>query len=285
MLKDRQASLAHTFVVNEETPTDASGTVTVTVKRLDGTSVTSGPATSAGNGRYTFTLPPQANVDTLTVDWSGTVAGQPVTERDVIEIVGGFLFDLVRARDELGLKLETWPTSKLAPKRLVVEDEAEGIAGIAFAPRFSRRLLDGTGTVELPTPDIMLRTVRAVKVADGPAGPFTVLDTGALAAIAALPEGVLIRDSDVWPAGHRNIIVEYEHGVDYPPAEVTEQAILRLRTVLSAKKTAIPDRAISWTVQEGGVYRFAQAGQRSTGFPDIDAAYRRAGQPMIWIAS
>lgn len=280
-LTGRLVTLAHVFRVGE-TATDATGQVAVTVKRLDGTTVAStANANHAGTGTYSFDLAAQANVDMLTVDWSATVPGLgAVVERDWCEIVGGHLFEIWQAREELKLSQTTWTAAKLAAKRIVVEDEAESIAGIALVPRFERVLLDGSGTRELCVPRMQLRTVRSVKVADGPAGPFTAL---AAAAVAAQPEGVLVWDS-IWPAGHRNVLVEYEHGLDFPPAEVSEQAILRLRHVLSTSKTAIPDRAISWTVQEGGVYRLAQAGRTSTGFPDVDAAYRRAGQSAPWIA-
>src|SRR5438309_7074260 len=94
------AVLSHTFVVGE-VATDSTTTVTVTIERLDGTTVASGNATSAGvgTGTYTFTLPSQAQLDALTVDWAATIVGAAVTERDHVEICGGFLFTLARSEE------------------------------------------------------------------------------------------------------------------------------------------------------------------------------------------
>jgi hypothetical protein len=283
VLVTSRITLSHTFY-SGETPTDAVGPVTVTVKRLDGTTVTSGAATSMGSGVYDFELLEQAQVDTLTVDWSGLVGGATVVVRDVVEVVGGFLFGLVAAREELRLPA-SFDTATLVAKRTSVEYEAEDIAGVAFVPRFKRRLLDGTGTQELCVPDVELRVVRAASVAPTAGGTFTALTVGELAEVAAQPEGVLVRDDgSTWPKGHRNVIVEYEHGMDVPPVTVRDAAVLRLRSKLSETRTQIPDRAISFTVAEGGVYRLTTAGRRSTGYSEVDAAYQRSGFERVWIA-
>jgi hypothetical protein len=283
VLVTSRVTLSHTFYAGE-TPTDAAGVVTVTVKRLDGTVVTSGAATGMGSGVYDFELAEQPLVDTLTVDWSGLVGGATVVVRDVVEIVGGFLFGLAEARSELRLAA-SYDTGTLAVKRTSVEVEAEDIAGVAFVPRFKRRLLDGTGTPELCVPDVELRAVRAASYADRAGGVFTALGVAEVAEIAAQPEGVLIRDDrGTWPDGHRNVIVEYEHGLDMPPVTVRDAAILRLRSKLSETRTQIPDRAVSFTVAEGGVYRLTTAGKRSTGYSEVDAAYHRAGFERVWIA-
>jgi hypothetical protein len=131
-----------------------------------------------------------------------------------------------------------------------------------------------------------LRAVRAVKVADRYGAALVALSVEELAAVAPTPEGVLIRDDgQVWPDGRRNVLVEYEHGLDAAPVTVTDAAIQRLRYTLSQGKTLVADRAISYTVIDGGVYRMAQAGKHSTGVPDIDAAYRNSGHPDYWMAS
>jgi hypothetical protein len=283
VLVTSRITLSHTFY-SGETPTDAVGPVTVTVKRLDGTTVTSGAATGMGSGVYDFELPEQAELDTLTVDWSGLVGGATVVVRDVVEVVGGFLFGLAEAREELRLPA-SFDTATLVAKRTSVEYEAEDIAGVAFVPRFKRRLFDGTGTQELCVPDVELRVVRAASVAPTAGGVFTALTVGEVAEVAAQPEGVLVRDDgSTWPRGHRNVIVEYEHGMDMPPVTVRDAAVLRLRSKLSETRTQIPDRAISFTVAEGGVYRLTTAGRRSTGYSEVDAAYQRSGFERVWIA-
>src|SRR6266542_4321437 len=98
VLRTTQVVLSHTFYV-DETATSATGSVTYSIKRLDGTVVTSG--TAAGpitTGVYTVTVPAQATLDVLTVDWTGVVAFATVTARDIVEFVGGFIFGLAEVR-------------------------------------------------------------------------------------------------------------------------------------------------------------------------------------------
>lgn len=292
VLVTTKITVAHVFAV-DGVATDAAGAVTGTVRRLDATAVAGSPFTAnhGDTGSYSIDLPASALLDTWTLDWSGTVAGSVVTIRDYVEHVGGFLFDIGAARAVHGSTANPWNTAKysdafLVGKRLAVEQEAEAIAHAAFVPRFARFALDGSGTSEIVTPDMNLRAVRSVKVAAGYGQPYVDLAAAELAAVAPLESGVLARDDgSSWPAGRRNVIVEYEYGHDYPPPEVTDQSIMRLRYMVSSNRTSIPDRAISYTILEGGVYRMAQAGKRSTGSPDIDAAYLRNGNPTFWLAS
>jgi hypothetical protein len=280
-----QVTLSHTFYV-DETATAPTGTLTATVKRLDGTSVAGSPFTYTVTGTTcSFALPGQANLDTLTVDWAGTVAGAVVTFRDIVEIVGGFYFGLKQVRDEFTLSPTTYPTAVLADRRVEVEQECDRICGQAWVPRFARYLVDGTGTDELPVPDMMLRTCRAASTAPYAGAGFTAFTAGQLSAVAAAPSGVLIRtDGGIWPYGRSNVIVEVEHGADSCPAEITSAAMRRLRSKLGAPKSNVPDRAISYTVADGGVYRLTTPGPRSTGIPDVDAAYQGGGHERVWIA-
>lgn len=262
-------TLSHTFYV-DETPTDASGAVAVTVKRLDGSAVVSGNATSAGSGRYTYVLPGQPLVDALTVDWSGTVGGGARTERDMVEVVGGYLFGLAEARAQPPpLDANRFPTATLAAKRIEVEQECEDICQVAFVPRFCRVALDGSGTDELVLPDVEVRALRAVSVSGTPWAPADV------AAVGVSDAGVLTRPAGVWARGQR-VLVEYEHGMDYPPEYLRMAAMLRLRSRLTLTSTGIPDRAVTFTVTDGGTYRLSMPGRKQTGVPEVDAAYARA---------
>lgn len=269
VLVTTQVTLSRTFVV-DEVPTDAAGDVTVTVKRLDGTTVDSATATHPGDpGLYRYVLPAQSTVDVLTVDWSGTVGGSAVTVRDVVEVVGGFLFGLSEARAEHASSLtpQRYSTATLAAKRIWVEQECERICGRAMVPRFARLALDGSGRDALVTPHLLLRTVRAVTV-DG-----TAWTAGQLANVVPTDSGVIYLTSGTWPAGRRNIVVEVEHGEDVPPLEVAEAALTRFRSAVTAGKSNIPDRALSYTVMQGGVYRLATPAADRTGIPTVDAAY------------
>ena len=255
MLVTTKLTVSHTFVV-DGVATDAAGAVTGTVKRLDGTAV-GAPITAtsagAGSGKYSLELPNSAVLDAWSLDWAGTVAGSAVVIRDYVEHVGGFLFDIGAARAAHRSTANPWNTARysddlLVAKRTAVEQEAEAIAHTAFVPRFARFVLSGSGTDSLVTPDMDLRAVRSVKIADAYGQPYVALGSAELAAVAPLDSGVLARDDgSTWPVGRRNVIIEYEHGLDYPPGEVTDAAIMRLRYMVSSTKTSIPDRAISYS--------------------------------------
>ncbi len=130
-----------------------------------------------------------------------------------------------------------------------------------------------------------LRAVRSAKVAERAGGTFVALTAGELAAISPQDSGVLIRDDGgIWPAGRSNAIVEYEHGHDMPTEEIASNSKIRLRSILGRPTSGVPDRAVSYTIAEGGVYRLSTPGKRSTGIPDVDAAYLRHAHSQIWIA-
>jgi hypothetical protein len=281
MIATTKVTLSHTFYA-DEVPTDAAGAVTATVKRLDGTDAGSGTATHTTTGTYTRDIT-GASLDTFTVDWSGSVGGSNVVVRDFVELVGGFFFGTGEYRDEFK-PAATWTATKLAQKRTEVEIECERICRRAFVPRFKRYLLDGSGDNDLVVPDMFLRTVRAASVADGPAGPFVALTSTQLAALAALDSGIITRTDDVWPAGRRNVIVEIEHGMDYPPEDIRSSSKLRLRSILPRPSSGIPDRTLSYTTETGSTYRISLPTAEKTGIPDVDGTYEAYAEPKVWIS-
>lgn len=273
VMQTAAVTLSHTFYV-DEAATDATGAVTVTVKRLDGTQVATGAAAHPGLGVYTFPLPAQATLDTLTVDWSGNVGGAIVTARDIVEIVGGYLFGLAEARAMPPVLSATkYPAATLSSKRVVVEQECERICRQAFVPRFHRVALSGNGTSQLATPHVFLRALRAVRVNGVDWTPAEV------ATVGVSQSGVLVLTPRVsfggaiWRYGVGNVVVEYEHGWDMPPLEIRDAAIIRLRHRLTMGDTSVPYRAISFTTTDGGVYRLSTPSKERTGIPDVDAAY------------
>jgi hypothetical protein len=268
VLKSTGVTLSQRFAV-DEVPTDATGDVTVTVKRLDGAAVASGTAVHPGEpGLYTFALPGQALVDMLTVDWAGTLGGNPVSVRDVAEVVGGFLFDLAKARARFNWKPGRYTPQVLAEMRTVVEQECEDICGWAFVPRFDREVLTGNGCSGLATTRLMLRTLRSATV-DGVA-----LTAPELADVKVGAAGVLNRRYGYWPHG-AEIIAEYEHGHDVPPVGISTQAAYRLRTILDQPDSIVDERALSYSVADGGTYRLSTPAADRTGVPTIDAVYER----------
>lgn len=272
VLVDTPYVLTRVFTI-DEAPADAAGTVTVTVRRLDGTVIETVNAGHPGPaGAYTYTSAGRNVLDALSVEWSGTWAATPVKVRDVVEIVGGFLFEVADARNRLNLAAAKYSTSTITDRRNVVEQEADDIAGLALVPRFKRVRLTvpafSSGCrLALPTTDV--RAVRAITEAGAAWSPSQ------LAALTLIEDaGVLYGEGMFYP-GVGRYIVEYEHGLDGSDGTVREMAIVRLKHWLGVAASQIPSNAISFTVTDGGVYRLSQPGVTSTGDLAVDAVYRR----------
>lgn len=268
-----RVTLSHTFLADDVAVDADSGPVTVTVKRLDGTVVATASATHPGTtGLYTYAPPDSDDLDAWTLDWEGLFGGATVRVRDFIEIVGGFLFGIDEARN-YGSALTTaaWPTSKLVQRRTAIETIAERISGVAFVPRFCREQLSGNGDCTLMLNRRLLRRVRAVKVG-GVAWPQATVDD-----IAPSKAGIAELVGGVWPWGVGNIVIEYEHGMDFPPVDVSEAAIVHMRSRLNLPAQNVPYRAVSFQAGDGGFYRISQPSAERTGIPEVDAAYLGAG--------
>jgi hypothetical protein len=273
-------TLSHAFEVGESV-TNSSTTVTVAVTDANGAAVSSGNATSAGagTGRYTYPLPGQATLSHLTVAWTATIAGASVVETDYCEVVGGFFFRLAEARssDTSLVNPGDYSAAQLELARLETEVECEEICDRAFVPRYRRVVLDGTGTTDITLPDADLRTVRAARISPAPGQAFTVFTSDELAAVKLVGDRELRRtdSGNVWTFGTGNVILEYEYGFDRPPDDLRRAALVRVRTRLNIHRTGIPDRATSFTVAEGGVFRLDMPGPYKTGLPEVDAVYGR----------
>lgn len=281
-------TLRHTFYVGEQ-PTAAAGAVTVSATDPTGVQVFSGTATAEPDGGYSFAMPGQAQLTVLDVAWSGSIGGTVVVEYDQVEIVGGFLFSLKQGRDsDSSLKDQVkYPTSDLVRVRTEVEQECEWICAQAWAPRYRRVTVDGTGTQDLVLPDggdeiragVLMRgvhTIRSASVAPRVGLPAVPLTAEQLAALTVRTGGVLRRvDGAVWAEGDSNVVVEYEYGSDAAPADLVRGALTRFRSRLQFDKTQVPDRAVSFTIAELGTYRLSLPDAYRTGIPEVDAAYGR----------
>ena len=289
ILRTAAVTLSHVFDPGE-IPTAATGNVAVTLTRLDGTVVASGNATGPDeNQAYTFPYVGSATLDILIVTWSATVNGDALTlDQDRLEIVGGHMFGLAEARNFDPATVgdpNKYSTQLLADTRNEVEDEAERICMQAFVPRFSRDVLDGTGYSWLKLDHPLTRVLRSVQVTNVYGDPMVTFDAGQLARVAPGDDGVIRLDAGffwpqtslwwgaVWPLGRRNVIVEYEHGWDRPPATISRAGKIRLKNMLLEPKSAQPDRAESASPTLGIPDR------EKTGLPSVDAAYARVPNP------
>lgn len=279
VLRTARVTLSQTFTV-DGVPTAPSGTLECAMRRLDGTHIAGSPFTYTVNGTTcSFSFPGLAVLDALTADWSGTVAGANVVVRDIVEIVGGFLFNLSTAQTLLKLDPIKYPLSTLMALRTEVETTAEEIAGgVAFVPRFKRVRVTGSGHTALALPSPLIRAVRAVSI-DGVAW-----SGDQLAGIDVSDSGVIYAEGGIFTEpltrGRPNVIVEYEHGMDLPPSEIPRQAMMHARNLVGGFDSGMPQNAVSFSAADGGFYRLATPGQKSTGLPTVDAAYLRYAMDM-----
>lgn len=270
----------------DETLTDPSTGLTVTVRRLDGT-IVAGPtaASPISVGLYRYDLPGQANLDLLDVSWVGIVGGVTVTMTDRVEIVGGYFFGLSEARaSDSSLSSPTqYTTAMLAAKRIEVEQECERICGWAFVPRFTRITVGGDGTSVLSVPIQKLRSVRAISTRYWTQAAPTVVTP--LTNISVESGGQIVRyDGGIFPYGDATVTLEVEHGWDYPPEEIRDKAMYRLRSLLNLTRSGIPDRAYNYSTPEGATYRLSMPSRGRTGIPEVDAVYQRYEAPPIGFA-
>ncbi len=277
VLRTSKATLTRTFYLDEGA-VDASGSVSVSVTRWDGT-VVQGPVTASGpvDHAYSFTYDGSDVLDEVTVTWTATVGGDAIVlDQDVIQVVGGHflgLGDLRNKIDPVFRNAERYPTQDLIDRRIEVEDEFERICGQAFVPRFAVDHLSGTGRAgPLPLKWPNLRLVRAVTVGG------TALAVDAVAEFGRDPLGLLRRDAG-WPYGTGNVVVEYEHGMDRPPPDIARVFKLRMKSLLLTTKSPLPDRAERLVTTEVGPVILARPTAYSTGISEVDAALDRWPSP------
>ena len=144
-------------------------------------------------------------------------------------------------------------------------------------PRYRRIVLDWTGTDTLLAGVQEIRTVRSVRIYT-PAGTssYTALTSAQLAGLIVSPDGQIRRtDYLVFAEGTGNVVLEVEHGLDEPPAQLRRAAFTRLRHRLNMATSSVPERATNFTAVEGGTYQLSMPGVYATGIPDVDAVYSR----------
>lgn len=277
------ANLDVTFYA-DETATSADGAVTVNIVKGDGsTLISSGSTTNPSTGTYRYVLTAANNTELqdLTLTWSGVFGGQAQSLVTNVEVVGGFFFSLAegRAADSSLASTSSYTTAQLRDYRNEVEDEFERICNVSFVPRYHRTRLSGSGcpVVYIPRdrPHTKLRAIRSVRIYSD-ATNYTTFSTDELALCTFTDGGRIERlDGGIFTAGRQNIVIEYEHGFDQPPLDIKRAAMMRLRYRANLSRGGVPDRATSYQVDGGGVFRLDQAGAWKTGIPEIDGPLAR----------
>jgi hypothetical protein len=262
------------------TDLDSSAVPAVTLTRPDGTAgPASGTVTRVSLGTYTFTLSAANTADPTiyTVVGTGNIGGQQVSDKIRVEVVGDFLFNLadlraVKVAGALPFNSTDYPDATVLARRAEVTDDFEQRTGWSFVPRFAREISHGRGTCE-----ILLDHLKATKL-------LSVTINGvaqSLGGFSLSRSGVLYAASNFLPAGWiqygvNNVVVEYVHGWDRPPATVSSAALARTAMLLMPSQTG--STVSSWTTPDGTTYSMDAAGQvtaagtiRHYGVPAIDS--------------
>lgn len=288
ILTGTAATLTARFFDQDGDLAEPSGTVTVGVTDEAGaTVVSSGAGTTTGStGVRTYTLAASATAIPKVLLGTWTNGTTTVTTR--AEVVGGYYASVRQIRDSDPVLDDPrkYTSAQIVVARRAVEREFEDYCGVAFVPRYRRVRLDGTGRDELVLPDAELRDVRSVREYDDDLN-FESYSQTELDAIPASRAGVAVRtDGEIFERGRSNIVVEYEHGHDRPPADVVEAFMLRVRDVLNRSNRGVPDRATTFTSDVGGTYALLVAGRGGsiTGIPDVDVVLKRYSRRIPGIA-
>lgn len=280
ILRNTSATLSNTFYV-DETPTNATGNVTVTVYREDGSQLvapaTASQAATPNAGEYTTILAPQANLDRLRVEWSGIFGGATQKLETRVEVVGAFYASTSEIRALQGLSSTAkYPLAMIQQARTDAEETFESYCHRAFVPRYRRELLDGTATRTLPLHERDITAIQSIKQ-NGVAlttSEFTIL-----------PDGGLYWNNGIFDSTYkRNIEVKYEHGLDYCPSDIKRAFLIYVRYLLLEVYSRIPSRATGMNAD--GIYiQMALPGMnRCTGLPDVDSTLNQWRSPTLGIA-
>jgi len=250
-------------------PAAAATTPTVAVSRLsDAATVTAGAVVDAGSGLYQATIAAADNdqLDVLLVDWTA----DGYTHRRTVDIVGGYMFSL--ADFDAVHSIAALTAARKRAVRTIVETEAEIICRRSWVPRFRQQKLVGHYTHELLLDEPDIRSLRTASWTSG-SNVSNTFTAAQIAAVSVHPGGRLHRHGVVWPAAE--ITVGVEVGPDLTPPDVVEAAQRRMEYWASQPMSAIPNRAVSFDVTDGGTYRLAGGTPKRTGDPDVDAVYLR----------
>jgi hypothetical protein len=230
----------------------------------------------SGTLRLVLTLDLTADVNDLTAMWTFAVGGASQAATTHHRVVGDVLFTLAEARAYDGGALAnsaTYPDADILAARDRIADAFAEICGVTFGARYAREVLDGDGSESVRVSSHRALAVRSIRIRSG--ATWTAFSTEELADVIVYPRGLLYRETlGTFPAGRRNVEVEYEHGVQPVPAEVRLAALRLLRDQLV--KSPLDDRATS-QAGEFGTFALATAGRNGSyfGLPLVDEVLKR----------
>lgn len=250
-----------------------SSDVTVTVTRLDGTTlINAQPATvSSGVATYALTAAQTgAGLDVLTASWTHNGTVRTTTYH---EVVGRHWFAPSALRSVAGVDkaLQALPgdgsTQSLVSARTWVESLIEWATNVAWVPRVQLDTLNAYGHDEVVLSRPWARTLRSLTI-DGSAetvGDWTITPYGTLrrssggAIVASQPLGVHVL---------------YDHGADAPPADLREAAVLAAADWIKTRISTIDLRATGFSGESGTISYARLDRDHPTGIPRVDEVIR-----------
>lgn len=279
VLRNTAATITVTFF-DGSSPAEADGTVTILAKRADGSTLLSTNATNeAAVGEYSVVIPPQANLNILTLTWSGTFTGTPITIESTVEIVGAFYFSIAELRnyDKALENVTRFPIEDLINARTFVESEFEDICDRAFVPRFHREtgveVDPDTGQLWLEKPEI----TSVLSVSTDGTDQSEWISSGYFKKDKYSPSVLHTSSSALSVVTAIDVTMEYEYGMKQAPVLIKQKALKRAKTLLLGQNSTIDERALTMSLPDIGTVNLATPGVRGseTGVPDIDVVLNR----------
>lgn len=279
------AVLSHQFHDADGDPSAPSGTVTVSVTRSNGDSVTVGTVSGSGTSPRTASIAQSelATIDRLTAVWSDDGTEVATTE---FEVVGGTVGSVaaIKAIESSINKSDTL----VKAARKVAEDRFLSTQNRSPFERLVVERLDGTGHAYLwgaVLPD--LQSVRWVRVYTS-ATAFTEFSAAELAAIVTPDAYARFERTDgkVWPCGRRNVEIAYTAGLTAVPDDLRRAFFKAVRVEVNAASTGVPERASSWGSGDGITFGISTPGQRGAiyGIPELDDVWNKYRDPRPVVA-
>lgn len=251
-------------------PVAASGTApTVTVVGADGTAISSGTATDAGDDwTYALTASQTERVDTLTVTW--TISGVDAVTK--VAVLGGVYLTRAAAialRVEIDkVTAEEWPLV-----RAIAERECERITMRSWVPRHHRETIRGNGKAALLLGYDQVSEFREVLEVDGTTS--TEYTSG-----VHETSGMMFKTGGGSWCSER-VTVDYVHGTPTMPPDLLEAFASRCAYWAGKRKSGIPAKATTWVIENGTSFRQQTAGAARTGDDDVDGVYLAKRRSVI----
>ena len=284
------ASISQPILDQDGALNATAAVVTYGVTAADGSPVVAAgtaATTTTGVAVGSLTAAQTATLGILTFSW--TDDGQ-VVATSTVEVVGGYFASIQEIRQS-DPSIESNPQKHTNAKIVRVRREAEmlfeDVTGRAFVPRFNRQRVSGMGTDRVVLPTWDLRRIRSVRDYTN-ATTYTAWTQAEVDSVPASGSGVAVRtDLGVWTAGCENLVVEWEHGLTAPPADLKSAFLTYTRYLLHQDVSGVPARATAIVDGPGGgTFRISTPGigKSITGLPEVDEVLDRYRRISIGIA-